>query len=113
MAARSPSVTRWVRVAAGSSSLSLVAWSARMRATDSRRCASAWARAPPSSWSASMADAASSLRVERAPDRVVVTLDRPAARNAIDQDLVDALHAVCAELEADPRVLIIAGAGGV
>ena len=55
----------------------------------------------------------SSLFVERAPDRIVATLDRPAVRNAIDQELVDALHALCGELETEPRVLIIAGAGGV
>jgi enoyl-CoA hydratase len=53
------------------------------------------------------------LRIERLPDRVVATLDRPAVRNAIGQATIDALHALCAELEADPRILIIAGAGGV
>ncbi|MFV0320177.1 MAG: enoyl-CoA hydratase/isomerase family protein [Microbacterium sp.] len=53
------------------------------------------------------------LHVDRRADRVVATLDRPAARNAIDQDLVDRLHALCAELEADPRVLIVTGSGGV
>ena len=46
-----------------------------------------------------MADAVAPLRVERASDRVIATLDRPATRNAIDQELVDALHALCAELE--------------
>ena len=60
-----------------------------------------------------MAEVSSPLRLERAPGRVIATLDRPATRNAIDQELVDALHALCAELEADPRVLIITGAGGV
>ncbi|MBN9212741.1 MAG: enoyl-CoA hydratase/isomerase family protein, partial [Microbacterium sp.] len=44
---------------------------------------------------------------------VVVTLDRPDVRNAIDQDMIDALHAVCADLERRPRVLILTGAGGV
>jgi len=53
------------------------------------------------------------LRVDRRDDRVIATLDRPAVRNAIDRDLVDRLHALCGELEADPRVLVIAGAGGV
>lgn len=53
------------------------------------------------------------LRIERADDRVVATLDRPDVRNAIDQDMVDALHALCAELEAAPRTLILTGAGGV
>src|SRR4051795_5477419 len=60
-----------------------------------------------------MAEAGSPLRIEPSPDRVVATLDRPATRNAIDQELVDALHALCAELEAEPRVLILTGAGGV
>jgi enoyl-CoA hydratase len=53
------------------------------------------------------------LHIERLPDRVVATLDRPTVRNAIGQDTIDALHALCAELEAEPRILIITGAGGV
>lgn len=53
------------------------------------------------------------LRVERLGDRVVATLDRPEARNAIDQSMIDALHALCEELEASPAVLILTGAGGV
>ncbi|GAA1848005.1 enoyl-CoA hydratase/isomerase family protein [Myceligenerans crystallogenes] len=52
------------------------------------------------------------LRVERSAGRVVVTLDRPGARNAVDRATVDALHAVCAELEAEPRTLVLAGANG-
>lgn len=59
------------------------------------------------------APATGGLRVARSADRIVVTLDRPAVRNAIDQGMVDALHAVCEELEASPRVLIVTGAGGV
>ncbi|GAA1918980.1 enoyl-CoA hydratase/isomerase family protein [Microbacterium aoyamense] len=51
--------------------------------------------------------------VERAGDRVVATLDRPERRNAIDQAMIDELHALCAELEAGPRILILAGSGGV
>lgn len=57
-----------------------------------------------------MADA---LRVETSDDRTVVTLDRPTVRNAIDQTMVDELHAVCADLENEPRVLILTGADGV
>ncbi|AZS35661.1 Short-chain-enoyl-CoA hydratase [Microbacterium lemovicicum] len=53
------------------------------------------------------------LRIDRRSDRVVATLDRPATRNAIDLGIVDALHALCAELEADPRTLILTGAGRV
>lgn len=52
------------------------------------------------------------LRVDRRSDRVVATLDRPEKRNAIDQETIDALHTLCAELEADPRTLILTGAGG-
>ncbi|HWM33946.1 MAG TPA: enoyl-CoA hydratase/isomerase family protein [Pseudolysinimonas sp.] len=53
------------------------------------------------------------LEIERRPDRVVATLNRPAVRNAIDQATIDALHALCAELEAEPRILIITGSEGV
>ena len=48
---------------------------------------------------------------EQAGDRVVVLLNRPQARNAIDQEMVDALHEVCAALEADPRIALIIGEG--
>ncbi|HWT33630.1 MAG TPA: enoyl-CoA hydratase/isomerase family protein, partial [Microbacterium sp.] len=53
------------------------------------------------------------LRVDARADRVVATLDRPEVRNAIGLELVAELHALCAQLEADPRVLILTGAGGV
>jgi enoyl-CoA hydratase len=53
------------------------------------------------------------LRIERHADRVVATLNRPEVRNAIDQAIIDALHELCAELEAEPRILILTGAGGV
>ena len=53
------------------------------------------------------------LRIERRDDRVVATLDRPEVRNAIDQTMVDELHALCGELEEQPRTLILIGAGGV
>lgn len=55
----------------------------------------------------------SALLVERADDRVVATLHRPDKRNAIDQAMIDALHALCEELEQDPRTLILTGSGGV
>lgn len=58
-------------------------------------------------------DVAPPLLVERTEDRVVATLNRPDKRNAIDQATIDALHALCEELEADPRILILAGSGGV
>lgn len=53
------------------------------------------------------------LRIEEREDRVVATLDRPEKRNAIDQATVDALHELCASLEADPRTLIVTGSDGV
>ena len=52
------------------------------------------------------------LLVDRRDDRVVATINRAEKRNAIDQETVDALHALCAELEADPRTLILTGTGG-
>jgi enoyl-CoA hydratase len=39
-------------------------------------------------------------------------LDRPDVRNAIDQQLVDELHALCEKLENQPRLLVLSGAGG-
>lgn len=53
------------------------------------------------------------LRIEEHDDRVVATLDRPDKRNAIDQETIDALHALCAALEERPRVLILTGSDGV
>lgn len=49
------------------------------------------------------------LSIEDLPDRVVVTLDRPAKRNAIDATLVDALHGVCESLSRQPRLLLLTG----
>lgn len=53
------------------------------------------------------------LKVEEREDRLVVLLNRPEVRNAIDQQMVDELHLVCAYLEQTPKVLIIAGTDGV
>jgi len=53
------------------------------------------------------------LLVEEREDRVVVLLNRPEVRNAIDQQMVDELHMVCAALEQHPKVLIIAVVDGV
>ena len=53
------------------------------------------------------------LAVEELDDRVVVTLQRPGARNAINAAMVRELHEVCAVLEERPRLLLIIGAGGV
>ncbi len=49
------------------------------------------------------------LLVEERPDRTVVTLARPQRRNAIDTELVAALHEVCATLEAAPKLLLLTG----
>jgi enoyl-CoA hydratase len=51
------------------------------------------------------------IRIEERDDRVVAFLNRPEARNAIDQQMVDELHQLCAILERDPKVLLVTGAG--
>lgn len=51
------------------------------------------------------------LLIDRQADRVIVRMNRPDKRNAIDREMVDGLHALCAELESEPRVLILTGAG--
>jgi enoyl-CoA hydratase len=53
------------------------------------------------------------LLVDERADRVFVTLNRPDARNAIDQAMVDELHQVCDQLEREPKVLVLSGAGGI
>ncbi|MDJ0350745.1 enoyl-CoA hydratase/isomerase family protein [Cryobacterium sp. PH29-G1] len=53
------------------------------------------------------------LLVNEQHDRIHVQLYRPHVRNAIDQTMIDELHAVCAVLEADPRTLILSGSGGI
>jgi enoyl-CoA hydratase len=53
------------------------------------------------------------IRVTRSTDRVVVELNRPEVRNAINQEMVDELHTICAELEVVPRILILTGTDGV
>jgi enoyl-CoA hydratase len=52
------------------------------------------------------------LTVEERADRVVVTLCRPEARNAINAAMVRELHDVCARLEDAPRLLLLTGDGG-
>ncbi|GAB2763836.1 enoyl-CoA hydratase/isomerase family protein [Sinomonas soli] len=49
------------------------------------------------------------LVVEEDGDRLHARLHRPAVRNAIDATMVEELHAVCAHLEAHPKVLILSG----
>lgn len=55
------------------------------------------------------ASSLSALTIEERDDRLVVRLDRPELRNAIDQTMVDELHAVCAYLETTPKILILTG----
>lgn len=52
------------------------------------------------------------LLVEEHDDRVVLRLNRPDVRNAIDLPMVQALHEACADLERRPRLAMIIGAGG-
>ena len=49
------------------------------------------------------------LRLENRVDRLIVTLHRPEVRNAIDAKLVASLHSVCAELEHQPRPMVLTG----
>jgi len=49
--------------------------------------------------------------VEPSGDHLVIRLNRPEVRNAIDLEMVAALHDVCGELEGDPRITLIAGEG--
>ncbi len=52
------------------------------------------------------------LAIEERDDRLVVTLRRPAARNAINAAMVRELHEVCTAIEETPRLLLITGDGG-
>lgn len=49
------------------------------------------------------------LRITERGDRLLVRLHRPEVRNAIDAAMVKELHAVCAHLEATPKILILTG----
>lgn len=51
------------------------------------------------------------LVVEELSDRVVVTLSREKQRNAIDAEMISELHQVCALIEEDPKLLLLAGQG--
>lgn len=50
------------------------------------------------------------LQVTETQERLHAQLDRPEVRNAIDATMVAELHAVCAHLEAAPKILILSGA---
>ncbi|NDK32068.1 enoyl-CoA hydratase/isomerase family protein [Nesterenkonia haasae] len=49
------------------------------------------------------------LRIIEADDRVHARLDRPEVRNAIDSEMVSELHSLCAQLESQPKILILSG----
>ncbi|MFJ1808256.1 MULTISPECIES: enoyl-CoA hydratase/isomerase family protein [unclassified Streptomyces] len=53
------------------------------------------------------------LLVEQRADRVVVTLHRPEARNAISGRMIAELHRVCDDLEREPKLMLLTGHGGV
>ena len=53
------------------------------------------------------------LDVQVLDDRVVVRLDRPEVRNAIDQQMVEELHDVCRDLESAPKVMLLTGQDGI
>jgi len=51
------------------------------------------------------------LLIEELDDRVVLRLNRPHVRNAIDHETVAALHDACSKLERHPRVVLLIGTG--
>ena len=55
------------------------------------------------------ADHFTALKLEERDDRLVVRMNRPEVRNAIDATMVAELHEVCAYLEQTPKILILTG----
>lgn len=53
-----------------------------------------------------------SLLIEDCGTHILATLNRPEKRNAIDQQLIDELHALCERLETHPATLVLRGEGG-
>lgn len=53
------------------------------------------------------------LQITEGEGRVTAVLNRPEVRNAIDSAMVQELHLLCADLEENPRILILAGSNGV
>lgn len=49
------------------------------------------------------------LTLEESQDRLLVRMNRPQVRNAIDATMVAELHEVCAYLENTPKILILTG----
>ncbi|SEE98546.1 Enoyl-CoA hydratase/isomerase [Arthrobacter alpinus] len=54
-------------------------------------------------------EAFATLLVNELEDRVSVQLNRPEVRNAIDAQMVEELHEVCAYLESTPKILLLTG----
>lgn len=55
----------------------------------------------------------SAVEITEYDDRVVIRLNRPEVRNAIDAATVAALHEACVLLEERPRIALIVGSAGV
>lgn len=55
------------------------------------------------------ADHFKALTVEEQEDRLLVRMNRPEVRNAIDATMVSELHEVCTYLEVHPKILILTG----
>ncbi|QGU03221.1 2,3-dehydroadipyl-CoA hydratase [Corynebacterium kalinowskii] len=55
----------------------------------------------------------SALTIEYQSERVIAAMTRPEVRNAIDEEMVNEFHALCGELEREPRILIITGSEGI
>lgn len=49
------------------------------------------------------------IKIDDRGATVHVELNRPEVRNAIDHRMVDELHTVCADLERNPKILIVSG----
>lgn len=49
------------------------------------------------------------LIFDESRDHVEVTLNKPATKNAIDAEMIDERHRVCATLERDPRIMLLTG----
>jgi enoyl-CoA hydratase len=57
--------------------------------------------------------AVGSVTIDEDDRRVVIRLDRPEARNAIDLATIQTFHAVCEILEDRPRILVVTGSNGM
>ena len=60
-----------------------------------------------------MTSSASGLKIKVNPRAVTVVLDRPEARNALSHAMISVLHNVCADLERNPRPLVLRSSGSI